>query len=102
MTTTLSGTLMRSDLKLAKLESVYHGKVRDVYHLNDGRTILVATDRISAFDVVLPRGIPHKGQVLSQLSWHMLQATRHIAPNWALSATSPNVVIGKRCESVKV
>lgn len=102
MTTTLSGTLMRSDLKLAKLESVYHGKVRDVYHLNDGRTILVATDRISAFDVVLPRGIPHKGQVLSQLSWHMLQATRHIAPNWALSAPDPNVVIGKRCETVKV
>lgn len=93
---------MRSDLNLNNLESVYHGKVRDVYHLKDGRTILVATDRISAFDVVLPRGIPHKGQVLSQLSWHMLQATRHIAPNWALSAPDANVVIGQRCETVKV
>ena len=101
MNTTLSGALMRSDLQLTDLESVYHGKVRDVYHLKDGRTILVATDRISAFDVVLPRGIPHKGQVLSQLSWHMLQATRHIAPNWALSAPDPNVVIGQRCETVK-
>ena len=102
MTTLLSGTLMRSDLKLTNADAVYHGKVRDVYHLNDGRTILVATDRISAFDVVLPRGIPHKGQVLSQLSWHMLQATKHIAPNWAVAAPDPNVVIGHRCETVKV
>lgn len=102
MTTLLSGTLMRSDLKLTNVDAVYHGKVRDVYHLKDGRTILVATDRISAFDVVLPRGIPHKGQVLSQLSWHMLQATKHIAPNWAVAAPDPNVVIGHRCETVKV
>lgn len=60
--------------------------MRDVYHLKDGRTILVATDRISAFDVVLPRGIPHKGQVLRPFSWNMLQATAHIAPNWAIAS----------------
>ena len=102
MTTTDQGTLVRSDLKLKDLDSVYRGKVRDVYHLKDGRTILVASDRISAFDVILPRGIPHKGQVLSQLSWHMLNATSSIAPNWAEASPDPNVVIGKRCETVKV
>ncbi|HMN06325.1 MAG TPA: phosphoribosylaminoimidazolesuccinocarboxamide synthase [Flavobacteriales bacterium] len=93
---------MRSELDLPGVEKVYHGKVRDVYHLKDGRTVLVATDRISAFDVVLPRGIPHKGQVLSQLSWYMLKATAHVAPNWALASPDPNVVVGHRCETVKV
>ena len=82
--------------------TVYKGKVRDVYHLKDDRTILVATDRISAFDVVLPRGIPYKGQVLSQLSWKMLQATVHIAPNWAIASPDPNVVVGHRCTTFKV
>lgn len=102
MTTVDHGTLMRSDLKLKNVTSVYHGKVRDVYHLDDGRIILVASDRISAFDVVLPRGIPCKGQVLSQLSWHMLQATAHVAPNWAIASPDPNVVIGHGCTTVKV
>lgn len=100
--TTTAGTLTHSDLKLPNVERVYRGKVRDVYHLNDGRIILVASDRISAFDVVLPRGIPHKGQVLSQLSWNMLQATAHIAPNWAIASPDPNVVIGHQCDTVKV
>ena len=95
-------TLMRSDLKLKGLTEVYRGKVRDVYHLQDGRTILVASDRISAFDVVLPRGIPHKGQVLSQVSWHMLEATRQVAPNWAMASPDPCVIIGRRAETVKV
>jgi phosphoribosylaminoimidazole-succinocarboxamide synthase len=102
MTTTLAGTLMRSDLRHPLITKVYRGKVRDVYSLADGRIILVASDRISAFDVVLPRGIPHKGQVLSQLSWHMLQATRPVAPNWAIAQPDPNVVIGQACETVKV
>lgn len=102
MTTALAGTLMRSDLQHPLITKVYRGKVRDVYTLADGRIILVASDRISAFDVVLPRGIPHKGQVLSQLSWHMLQATRKVAPNWAIAQPDPNVVIGHACETVKV
>ena len=102
MSIVASGTLMRSDLQLKNVESVYRGKVRDVYHLTDDRTILVASDRISAFDVVLPRGIPCKGQVLTQLSWHMLRATAHIAPNWAIASPDPNVVIGHRCTPVKV
>ena len=75
MTTALPGTLMRAELSHPLITNVYRGKVRDVYTLSDGRIILVASDRISAFDVVLPRGIPHKGQVLSQLSWHMLGLT---------------------------
>ena len=102
MTTTLDGTLMRSDLQHPLITKVYRGKVRDVYTLSDGRIILVASDRISAFDVVLPRGIAHKGQVLSQLSWHMLQATRAVAPNWAIAQPDPNVVIGHACQTVKV
>jgi phosphoribosylaminoimidazole-succinocarboxamide synthase len=96
------GTLLRSSLNHPLITKVYHGKVRDVYTLSDGRIILVASDRISAFDVVLPRGIPHKGQVLSQLSWHMLQATAHVAPNWTIAQPDPNVVIGHACETVKV
>ncbi len=100
--TTTAGTLMRSELEHALITKVYRGKVRDVYTLADGRIILVASDRISAFDVVLPRGIPNKGQVLSQLSWHMLQATAHIAPNWAIAQPDPNVVIGHACTTVKV
>lgn len=100
--TALPNTLMRSDLKLKGLAEVYRGKVRDVYHLQDGRTLLVASDRISAFDVVLPRGIPHKGQVLSQVSWHMLEATRQVAPNWAIASPDPCVIIGRRAETVKV
>ena len=93
---------MRSDLHHPLITNVYRGKVRDVYTLADGRIILVASDRISAFDVVLPRGIPHKGQVLSQLSWHMLGLTRHVAPNWAIASPDPNVVIGHACATVKV
>lgn len=102
MIKTHPGTLMHSDLRLPGVAKVYRGKVRDVYHLADGRTILVASDRISAFDVVLPRGIPHKGQVLSQLSWSMLQATAHIAPNWAVASPDPNVVIGRTAATVRV
>jgi phosphoribosylaminoimidazole-succinocarboxamide synthase len=98
----MPGTLLRSTLQHPLITNVYHGKVRDVYTLSDGRIILVASDRISAFDVVLPRGIPHKGQVLSQLSWHMLQATRQVAPNWAQASPDPNVVIGRACSTVKV
>ncbi len=102
MSSTGEGTLMRTDLQLPGVESIYRGKVRDVYHLTDGRTILVATDRISAFDVVLPRGIPRKGQVLTQLSWHMLQATAHVAPNWTIASPDPNVVIGHTAKTVPV
>jgi phosphoribosylaminoimidazole-succinocarboxamide synthase len=98
----LANTLMRSELRLPGITRVHHGKVRDVYHLQGDRTVLVASDRISAFDVILPRGIPHKGQVLSQLSWKMLRDTAHIAPNWAIASPDPNVVVGHTCTTVKV
>ena len=98
----MTSTLMRSDLRLPEVTDVYRGKVRDVYRLADGRMVMVASDRISAFDVILPRGIPHKGQVLSQVSWSMLRATRDVAPNWAVAMPDPQVIIGQACVPVKV
>lgn len=83
------------------LQSVYHGKVRDVYYL-DNEVVMVATDRISAFDVVLPRPIPFKGQVLNQVAAHFLNASRHLVPNWLKATPDPQVAIGHRCEPVAV
>lgn len=81
---------------------VYHGKVRDVYTIKDSYLVMVATDRISAFDVVLPRAIPYKGQVLNQLAAHLLKSTDDIVPNWLLSTPHPNVSVGIRCEPFKI
>ena len=83
-------------------KSVYHGKVRDVYNINDEYLVMVATDRISAFDIVLPKGIPYKGQVLNQLAEKFLIATQDIVPNWRLATPDPNVTIGHYCEPLKV
>lgn len=80
----------------------YKGKVRDVYTIDDKYLVMVVTDRISAFDVVLPKAIPFKGQVLNQIAAHMLQATRDIVPNWIIEVPDPNVTIGRRCEPFKV
>jgi phosphoribosylaminoimidazole-succinocarboxamide synthase len=80
----------------------YKGKVRDVYSLNNGLLIMIASDRISAFDVILPHLIPFKGQVLNQIAAFMLQATGDICPNWLLSVPAPNVSIGKRCNPFRV
>ena len=74
----------------------YKGKVRDVYTINDQWLIMLASDRISAFDVILPRPIPYKGQVLNQIAAYMLQATKEICPNWLISTPAPNVAIGKK------
>ncbi|TXK49688.1 phosphoribosylaminoimidazolesuccinocarboxamide synthase [Pontibacter qinzhouensis] len=79
----------------------YRGKVRDVYYFND-KLAIIATDRISAFDVVLPRAIPYKGQVLNQIASHFLKATADIVPNWVISTPDPNVTIGHHCEPFKV
>ena len=83
-------------------KSVYHGKVRDVYNINDQFLAMVATDRISAFDVVLPKGIPFKGQVLNQLAEIFLKATEDIVPNWRVASPDPNVTIGHFCKPFKV
>lgn len=81
--------------------SFYKGKVRDVYELKD-KLIMVATDRISAFDIILPRPIPYKGQILNQIACDFLQSTQHILPNWLESTPDPNVSIGKKCEPFKI
>jgi phosphoribosylaminoimidazole-succinocarboxamide synthase len=82
--------------------SFYKGKVRDVYSIGDDLLVMIASDRISAFDVVLPRAIPFKGQVLNQIAAHMLEATSDLVPNWRLASPDPNITIGYRCEPFKV
>ncbi|MEO7531113.1 MAG: phosphoribosylaminoimidazolesuccinocarboxamide synthase [Sediminibacterium sp.] len=82
--------------------NLYHGKVRDVYSIKNDWLVMVASDRISAFDVILPRPIPYKGQVLNQIAAYMLHATRDICPNWLVDVPAPNVSIGKRCMPFKI
>lgn len=82
--------------------SVYKGKVREVYSLDNGQLVMIVTDRLSAFDVVMPRGIPYKGQILNQLATRMMKATEDIVPNWLTATPDPNVAIGKNCEPFKV
>ena len=94
----LNGT----DFHFEGQKSVYHGKVRDVYDINDELLVMVATDRISAFDVVLPKGIPFKGQVLNQIAATFLDATADIVPNWKLATPDPMVTIGLKCEGFRV
>ena len=81
---------------------MYRGKVRDVYHIGDHYLVMVASDRISAFDHVLPKGIPFKGQVLNQLAARFLDATSDIVPNWLVAVPDPNVTIGVKCEPIKI
>lgn len=91
----------RTDFKFPGQTKVYHGKVRDVYSIGD-LLVMVASDRISAFDYILPRPIPYKGQVLNQIAAHFLEATRDICPNWLIATPDPNVAIGHRCEPFRV
>lgn len=95
-------TLLRTDYNLPGQQSVYHGKVRDVYFLEGDLVAIIATDRISAFDVVLPAGIPYKGQVLNQIAAKQLDATADIVPNWKIATPDPMVTIGHKCEPFKV
>ena len=90
--------LLHSEFHFTGQESVYHGKVRDVYRLSSGLLVMVASDRISAFDVVLPQGIPHKGQVLNQMAEHFLKATEDLVPNWRLASPDPVVSVGFAAE----
>ncbi|MBD5232421.1 MAG: phosphoribosylaminoimidazolesuccinocarboxamide synthase [Bacteroidales bacterium] len=95
-------TLTNTDFSLPGQKSVYHGKVRDVYNISDRYLAMVATDRISAFDVILPKGIPFKGQVLNQIAAQFLDATNDIVPNWKVAVPDPMVTIGLLCEPFKV
>ena len=94
--------LTRTDFNFEGQKSVYHGKVRDVYNINDDIMVMVATDRISAFDVILPKGIPYKGQVLNQIAAKFLDATSDICPNWKLATPDPMVTVGLKCEGFRV
>ena len=94
--------LTHTDFNFKGQKSVYHGKVRDVYDINDDLLVMVATDRISAFDVVLPKGIPYKGQVLNQIAAKFLDYTADICPNWKLATPDPMVTVGLKCEGFRV
>ena len=84
------------------LLNTYHGKVRDVYYIENELLVMIASDRISAFDVILPKPIPYKGQVLNQIAAYMLEATKDICPNWLINTPAPNVAIGKKCTPFKI
>jgi len=94
--------ITRTDFKFPGQVSVYHGKVRDVYNINNQFLVMVVTDRISAFDVILPKGIPFKGQVLNQIANKFLDATADIVPNWKIASPDPMVTVGHFCEPFKV
>ncbi|WPY99883.1 phosphoribosylaminoimidazolesuccinocarboxamide synthase [Christiangramia sp. OXR-203] len=97
-----SNTIIRTDFQFPGQKSVYKGKVRDVYTLEGDRLLMIASDRLSAFDVVMPKGIPFKGQILNQIATKMMEKTEDIVPNWLEATPDPNVAIGKNCEPFKV
>ena len=94
--------LVKTDFNFPGQQSVYHGKVRDVYNINDELLVMVASDRISAFDVILPKGIPFKGQVLNQIAAKFLDAPADIVPNWKIATPDPMVTVGIKCEGFRV
>ncbi|MDC0631197.1 phosphoribosylaminoimidazolesuccinocarboxamide synthase [Flavobacteriaceae bacterium] len=95
-------TLTETNFNFPNQLSKYSGKVREVYKFENDVLVMISTDRLSAFDVVLPKGIPYKGQILNQIACKMLDATSHIVPNWLISSPDPNVSIGQACEPFKV
>lgn len=95
-------TITTTNFNFTGQKSVYRGKVREVYNINDDLLVMIATDRLSAFDVVLPEGIPYKGQILNQIATKFMQLTEDIVPNWLIATPDPNVAIGHLCEPFKV
>ncbi len=98
----MAKALLSTDFHFPGQTGVYHGKVRDVYSIGEDLLVMVATDRISAFDVVLPEGIPYKGQVLNEIATYFLDSTADIVPNWKLATPDPMVAVGIRCEGFRV
>lgn len=98
----MSNALTKTDFRFPGQRNIYYGKVRDVYNINNDLLVMVVTDRISAFDVVLPKGIPYKGQVLNQIASKFLDATADIVPNWKVASPDPNVTVGVLCSPYKV
>ena len=95
-------TITTTNFDFPNQKSVYHGKVREVYNINDELLVMVATDRLSAFDVVLPKGIPYKGQILNQIATKFMELTEDIVPNWLISTPDPSVAVGHLCTPFKV
>lgn len=97
-----TNTITDTNFNFPGQKSIYKGKVREVYNINDDVLVMVATDRLSAFDVVMPKGIPFKGQILNQIATKMMKATEDLVPNWLIATPDPNVAIGHLCEPFKV
>jgi phosphoribosylaminoimidazole-succinocarboxamide synthase len=98
----MAETIMTTEFNFPGQIGYYKGKVREVYHLENDILIMIATDRLSAFDVVMPRGIPYKGQILNQIATKMMRGTSDIVPNWLVAIPDPNVAVGQACEPFKV
>ena len=98
----MSNTITTTDFNFPNQKSVYRGKVREVYNINDDLLVMIATDRLSAFDVVLPKGIPYKGQILNQIATKFMELTQDIVPNWLIATPDPSVAVGHLCEPFKV
>jgi phosphoribosylaminoimidazole-succinocarboxamide synthase len=95
-------TIIDTNFNFPNQKGVYKGKVREVYTINDNLLVMIATDRLSAFDVVMPKGIPYKGQILNQIATKMMKATEDLVPNWLIATPDPNVAVGHLCEPFKV
>ena len=98
----MSHTITDTNFNFPGQKNVYKGKVREVYNINDQQLVMIATDRLSAFDVVMPKGIPYKGQILNQIATKMMEDTKDIVPNWLVATPDPNVAVGHLCEPFKV
>ena len=98
----MNNTITTTHFNFPNQKSVYRGKVREVYNINDQYLVMIATDRLSAFDVVMPKGIPYKGQILNQIATQFMHLTQDIVPNWLIETPDPNVAIGHLCEPFKV
>jgi phosphoribosylaminoimidazole-succinocarboxamide synthase len=98
----MSHTITTTNFNFPGQKNVYRGKVREVYNINDDLLVMIATDRLSAFDVVLPKGIPYKGQILNQIATQFMKMTQDIVPNWLIATPDPNVAVGHLCEPFKV
>ena len=98
----MQNTITETHFDFPNQKSVYKGKVREVYQIGDDKLVMIASDRLSAFDVIMPKGIPYKGQILNEIATKMMKATEDIVPNWLLATPDPNVAVGHLCEPFKV
>ena len=98
----MSNTIIDTNFNFPNQKNIYKGKVREVYNIDGNQLVMIATDRLSAFDVVMPKGIPYKGQILNQIATQMMKATEDLVPNWLVATPDPNVAVGHLCEPFKV